>query len=151
MTNFQRTAAWLHACGKGKTVKNTSVQIGCDLEEQAEFLQCLELDDGDMNLINDRLRFVALELEALGKLVKKGLVTARIPKDRRAEALDALCDREVTGNGIAYLSDMGKEGADQAVLDANDAKLIDGKPVILEGGKIGKPEGWTPANITPFV
>jgi hypothetical protein len=151
MTNFQRTAAWLHACGKGKTVKNTSVQIGCDLEEQAEFLQCLELDDGDMKLINDRVRFVASELTYLGNLLKRGQITARIPKDRRAEALDALCDREVTGNGIAYLADMDKEGADQAVLDANDAKLIDGVPVILEGGKIGKPEGWTPANITPFV
>jgi hypothetical protein len=151
MTNFQRTAAWLHACGKGKTVKNTSVQIGCDLEEQAEFLACLELDDGDMKLINDRLRFVVSELNALGYLLKKQLITAHIPKGLRAEALDALCDRNVTGDGIAYLADMDKEGADQAVLDSNDAKLVDGKPVILAGGKIGKPEGWTPANITPFV
>jgi len=150
-TNFQRTAAWLHACGKGKTVPNTSVQVGCDLEEQAEFLHCLELDDGHDGAINDRLRFVASELLAIGHLTKMGLVIARIPKGRRAEALDALCDREVTGNGIAYLADMDKEGADQAVLDANDAKLVGGKPVILPGGKIGKPEGWKPADISGFV
>ena len=57
----------------------------------------------------------------------------------------------MTGNGIAYLADMDKEGADQAVLDANDAKLVGGKPVILPGGKIGKPEGWKPADISGFV
>ena len=150
-SNFQLTAEWLQACGKGQTVKNTSVQIGCDFEEQAELLACIDLDDGDMNTVNDRLRFVVRELNSLGHLIKTGMVTARIPSGRRAEALDALCDREVTGNGIAYLSDMDKDGADQAVLAANAAKLVDGKPVILEGGKIGKPEGWTPANITPFV
>jgi hypothetical protein len=151
MTNFQRTAAWLKACGKSQTIKNTSVQIGCDFEEQAEFLACLELDDGDMNLINDRLRFVVSELNSLGYLLKKQLIAAHIPYGRRAEALDALCDRNVTGDGIAYLADMNKDGADQAVLDANDAKLVDGKPVILAGGKIGKPDGWKAPDLSGFV
>lgn len=59
----------------------------------------------------------------------------------KAEALDALCDMELTGNGIAYLAGFNKVDADQAVLDSNDAKLVDGKPVILPSGKIGKPEG----------
>lgn len=67
------------------------------------------------------------------------------------EALDALCDREVTGNGVAFLAGMDKDGADKAVLDSNDAKLVDGKPVILPDGKIGKPPGWTPPNLAPFV
>ena len=62
-----------------------------------------------------------------------------------------MCDREVTGNGVAFLAGMDKDGADQAVLAANDAKLVDGKPVILPGGKIGKPAGWTPPNLAPFV
>lgn len=149
-SNFQRTAAWLHACGKKPSKTNVSLQIGCDLEEQAEFLTCIELDDDDSR-IQDRLRFVAQELNAIGHLLKKGLITASIPTGRRAEALDALCDREVTGNGVAYLALMDKEEADIAVLDSNDAKLVDGKPVILEGGKIGKPEGWTAPDLTPFV
>jgi len=37
------------------------------------------------------------------------------------------------------------------VLDSNDAKLVDGKPVILPGGKIGKPEGWKAPNLSMFV
>ena len=67
------------------------------------------------------------------------------------EIKDALCDIEVTANGVAYLAEMDKPGADRAVLDSNDAKLVDGKPVILEGGKIGKPAGWTAPDLRGFV
>jgi len=147
-TNFQRTAAWLHACGKGKTVANLSVQIGCDMEEYAEFLTNVELDS---EFDREQLEALSEDLERIGTLLKKGVIMARISADRRVEALDALCDREVTGNGIAYLADFDKEGADEAVLASNDAKLVDGKPVILPGGKIGKPEGWSAPNLTGFV
>lgn len=51
----------------------------------------------------------------------------------------------------AYLAGFNKPLADWAVLAANDAKLVDGKPVILEGGKIGKPEGWKPPDLSAYV
>lgn len=147
-SNFQRTANWLHACGKGQTVPNLSVQIGCDLEEYAEFLDCLALDSmEDQDVLNQ----VMADLSQLGSLLKKGVILARIPPENRVDALDARCDVEVTGNGICYLADFDKDAADQAVLDSNDAKLVDGKPVILPGGKIGKPEGWTAPNLEGFV
>jgi hypothetical protein len=60
-------------------------------------------------------------------------------------------DIEVTGNGVAYLAGFDKCEADQAVLASNEAKLIDGKPVILPGGKIGKPEGWKAPDLARFV
>ena len=69
----------------------------------------------------------------------------------RTDALDALCDAEVTGNGVAYMAGFDKPGADEAVMASNDAKLVDGKPVILEGGKIGKPEGWKPPDLSAYV
>jgi predicted HAD superfamily Cof-like phosphohydrolase len=65
--------------------------------------------------------------------------------------LDGLCDVEVTANGVAYLAGFDKPSADQAVLASNEAKLVDGKPVILEGGKIGKPEGWKAPDLRGFV
>jgi hypothetical protein len=37
------------------------------------------------------------------------------------------------------------------VLASNEAKLVDGKPVILEGGKIGKPENWKAPDLRGFV
>jgi hypothetical protein len=150
-SNFQRTSEWLEACGKTPSKANVSIQIGCDFEEQAELLAAIDLDDGHDRSINDRLRFVVHELNSLGHLIKKGLVTASIPFGRREEALDALCDREVTGNGIAYLCGYDKEGADDAVLTSNEAKLVNGRPVILVGGKIGKPEGWTPPDLSRFT
>lgn len=52
---------------------------------------------------------------------------------------------------MAYLAGFDKDGADGAVLDANDAKLVDGKPVLLPGGKIGKPEGWKPPGLSVFL
>lgn len=149
MNNHQRTAAWLAACGKtpGDT-HHVSVQIGCDLEETSEFLNCLRLNHERAQQVLERL---VADLEWLGTKLKRGDYTAHVPVHLREFALDALCDREVTGNGVAYLTQMNKDAADQAVLAANDAKLVDGKPVLLEGGKIGKPEGWRAADLSAFV
>lgn len=148
MTNFQRTASWLAACGKEPTPANLSLQIGCDFEEQVEFLECVMLADaGNEHL----LRTAIYNLRQIGNALKKGHDVARIGEGDRVNALDALCDREVTGNGVAYFAGFNKDGADQAVLASNDAKLVDGKPVLLLGGKIGKPEGWTAPDLSNFI
>lgn len=148
-TNFQRTAAWLHACGKTREPQNLSVQIGCHIEEFVEFLDQLELDA--IGLDRERLAIAGELLDQVAFSLKKNGSTASIPAANRERALDALCDMEVTGNGVAYLAGFDKNGADLEVLGANDAKLVDGRPVLLEGGKIGKPPGWRPANLGPFV
>ena len=148
MTNYQRTAAWLTACGKTPNVGNISTQIGCDLEELSEYLACLRVDSDGWQRVLER---AIVDLKDLATEIKKGKRIAHIPNHLRIDALDALCDREVTGNGVAFLAGMDKDGADKAVLAANDAKLVDGKPVILPGGKIGKPPGWTPPSLAPFV
>jgi predicted HAD superfamily Cof-like phosphohydrolase len=147
-TNYARTAEWLAACGKTPSVKDASTQIGCDLEETAELLKCLRTDSEGGQLILDR---TVADLEWLAVKIKRGDYMAHIPVHLRDLALDALCDREVTGNGVAYLSSMDKGQADAAVLASNDAKLVDGRPILLEGGKIGKPEGWKSPDLTPFV
>lgn len=149
MTNFQRTAAWLHACGKERNQHSLSVQIGCHIEEFVEFLDQIQLEDRGNHPA--RLTVATDLLIRIADALKIGHVRAGIPAVNRERALDALCDAEVTGNGVAYLAGFDKESADIAVMDANDAKLVDGKPVILDGGKIGKPPGWKPANLRPFV
>lgn len=148
MTNFKRTAEWLAACGKEPTQENLSVQIGCHIEEFCEFIKMLRTDSEGYAKLMDRTR---LDLEWFGSKLKRGDEMVYIPPHFRAEALDALCDTEVTGNGIAYMAGFDKESADQAVLASNDAKLVDGKPVLLPGGKIGKPEGWTAPDLRAFV
>jgi hypothetical protein len=147
-SNFKRTAAWLKACGKEPSAENMSVQVGCMIEEFCELLSCLRTDSEGYGKLLDRTR---LDLEWFASKLKRRDQAIYIPHHLRTDALDALCDIEVTANGVAYLAEMDKPGADRAVLDSNDAKLVDGKPVILEGGKIGKPAGWTAPDLRGFV
>jgi predicted HAD superfamily Cof-like phosphohydrolase len=148
LTNFDRTARWLAACGKKQSAATASLQIGCDIEEQVEFLELLDLDDrGDSHL----LLAAIYNLKVVAHKLKKLEAAACISDANRVHALDALCDREVTGNGVAFLLGFNKPAADEAVLASNEAKLVNGEPVILEGGKIGKPEGWQPPDLKGFV
>ena len=138
MNNYHRTAAWLHACGKEPgNAQHLSVQIGCHIEEVCELLGALTTDnDGYGSKLLDRCRD---ELEWLAGRLKSGESLVYIEPRHRIAALDALCDCEVTGNGIAYLAGMDKAKAEGRVLDSNDSKLqADGTPVLLHGGKIGK-------------
>ena len=136
-TNFMRTAEWLAACGKEPTPANASVQLGCLLEEVAELIASV----GTGNSLTDGiLTGLESQLSMVGGYLKSGDLQIRAAN--REAVLDALCDICVTADGTAYLMGMNKDKADQLVLDSNDAKLVDGKPVILYGGKIGKPNGW---------
>lgn len=148
MSNFQRTADWLKACGKEPSAENLSLQTGCHIEEFCEFLKVLRTDSEGYAKLLERTR---TDLEWFASKLKRREQGVYIPIHLRADALDALCDTEVTGNGVAYMAGFDKPGADAAVMDSNDAKLIDGKPVILPGGKIGKPEGWQAPNLQSFV
>lgn len=148
MTNFERTAAWLAACGKTPSREAVSVQAGCMIEEICELLACLRTDSEGYAKLLERTR---VDLEWFASKLKRGEQQVYIPIHLRTDALDALCDIEVTGNGVAYLSGFDKPGADLAVLASNDDKLVDGKPVILEGGKIGKRPGWKAPDLRGFV
>lgn len=148
MSNYQRTASWLKACGKEPSAANLSVQIGCHLEEFVEFLSTLDFSN---STDDNTMRVVISQLVPLSRMLKTQTAHARIRSLEREAALDALCDCEVTGNGVAYLAGFSKEEADRRVLAANDAKLVDGRPVILGGGKIGKPQGWKPPNLQDLV
>lgn len=148
MTNYQRTANWLKACGKEPTIDNLSVQIGVHLEEFCELLACLRSDSEGYGKLLERTR---TDLEWFAGKLKRREQFVYIPIHLRVDALDALCDTEVTGNGVAYLAQFDKDAADQAVLASNESKLEDGKPVILEGGKIGKGNSYTPPNLRSFV
>lgn len=67
-------------------------------------------------------------------------------------ALDALVDMVyvIVGAALEYGFDFA--GAFAAVHAANMAKLgPDGKPIMRADGKVLKPEGWKPADLTPFI
>lgn len=148
-TNFDRTAAWLKACGKEQlNPAHLSVQIGVHFEEIVELLECIETDCVEDN---ESLECLADDLRLIATSLKKATTQAFIKTGREVAALDALCDTEVTGNGIAYLADFDKNGADKEVLASNESKLVDGKPVLLPGGKISKGPNYKPPELEKFV
>lgn len=142
-TNYQRTEDWLTACGKTPSDENLSVQVGCHLEELMEQIDQILIVGSVSD--NDALELAATRIKGIAHRLKTGATGIRIKN--REKFLDGLCDGEVTGNGVAYMAGMDKQEADRRVLFSNDAKLVDGKPVLLPGGKIGKPAGW----VAPYL
>lgn len=55
----------------------------------------------------------------------------------------------VCGTAVSYGIPLDKVFA--AVHESNMAKLVDGKPIRREDGKILKPEGWTPPDIKKIL
>lgn len=147
-TNFDRVATWLTVAGKEPNAKNLATQVGCHFEEFAELLTCLSITSPTGTMANVLVE-AKMILDMIGHGLKSGEFGVQI-YDREG-ALDALCDADVTGNGIAYFAGFDKNRADKKVLDANDDKFVDGKPVILEGGKIGKRPGWTAPDLSDCV
>lgn len=141
--NHNRTAHWLLSCGKeAQNLGHLSVQVGVHIEEGLEFLEQLNDLPGEVLAAIERLKVLA-------GAFKDGSKLAAFKNEEKA--LDALCDADVTGNGVAYLAGWNKPRADSKVLSANEAKLVNGKPVLLPGGKIGKPEGWSAADLSDCV
>ncbi len=147
-TNFQKTSEWLRRAGKVPgDAKALSTQIACHIEEFLEFLDALNIDDPDMTL---ELAEAMRGLDFVSSDLKRGGCVATI--HNREACLDALCDTDVTGNGVAYLAGFDKDGADAEVHRSNFSKFNeDGSPVILPGGKIGKSALYTPPNLEPYL
>jgi predicted HAD superfamily Cof-like phosphohydrolase len=148
MSNFQRTKAWLEACEKEPTPENLSVQIGCAIEEFCELLGAIRSDSEGYGKLLERTK---ADLDWFAGKLKRREQFVYVPTHLRTDALDALCDIEVTVNGIAFLANFDKDAADQAVLASNDSKLEDGKAVILPGGKIGKGKDYKAPELRGFV
>ena len=148
MRNYDRVSNWLKVAGKEPSVQTMSVQSGVMIEEMAEFFETVHFTDngGDGNLA---LKMVAAMMHKIGNELKKN--GGQLGIKNRIACLDALCDIDVTLNGVAFLAGFDKNGADDAVLDSNDSKFVDGKAVILPGGKIGKGPNYVEPDLTKFV
>lgn len=147
---FRATAEWLSRCGKAPGDEAAlSVQVGVHLEEFSEFLKTIYIES-NTGITSTATQELAAHLEAAALALKRGYAKARI-FDREA-ALDALCDSEVTGNGVAFLAGFNKVEGDARVIASNYSKFnADGTPVILEGGKIGKSELYKEPDLSDLV
>lgn len=147
MTNFDRVSNWLKSYGKQPATDTFSLQVGVMIEEFYEFLDTVEFKNNSVQQNN--LNKAKELLEAVGNSLKKqgALLTVTDP----VGCLDALCDIDVTVNGVAYFAGFNKNGADNEVMTSNESKFENGKPVYLPGGKIGKGRDYKPPKLEQFI
>lgn len=138
---------WFKAAKPEPTIDDLCVQIGCHLEEVAELLEALGLKDYDTHeqLTIDADHFKNKSKWALMKLTK-------LNYEQRIAIVDACCDTNVTGTGIMQLlGGVDVLGAQREVIRSNNSKMVDGKFIFDDNGKITKPDSYSEPDLTPFI
>lgn len=121
-------------------VRQTALYIGLQLEELGEKLDACGLG------------FHAAHLHALGDMFKEGVFDEGVGRVERAALLDADIDLAWVTIGSALSQGADVLGAMREVARANLDKIgPDGTVLKDENGKVRKPEGWRPPDLTPFV
>jgi len=101
-------------------------------------------DIGPEDMIELRIKLLREEVEEYAEAARAGDMV---------EILDALADigyilaGTIINHGMQYIYD----DAFNEVHRSNMAKLVDGKVLRREDGKVMKPEGWTPPQLDQFL
>lgn len=114
--------------------------------DQEKFMRACDQTTGDYDP-QQYLMYVGLIDEE-----KKEFELALLENDR-VEQLDALIDILVVTIGAIHSGGFDAEGAWKEVMMTNFAKIDKetGKVRKREDGKVLKPVGWVPPNLTPFI
>jgi predicted HAD superfamily Cof-like phosphohydrolase len=156
MSEISRTIDWFIKAGQMAAnqkpdPRQTAFYLGMQVEELAEKLTAsgvfTRLAKG--NQLEGLLTALAAELKTGGM---DDVVKAAFIHGRAVDMLDADMDLIWVSIGAAAAQGADPVGAYAAVTDANWAKFPGGvvtkHPVT---GKVIKPEGWTPPNLTPHL
>jgi predicted HAD superfamily Cof-like phosphohydrolase len=114
--------------------------------DQEKFMQACDQTVGQSNAEQFKL-YVKLMAEESQELAQAMQNTDEL------ETLDALIDILVVTIGAIHSAGFDAEGAWKEVMRTNFAKIDSetGKVRKREDGKVLKPLGWTPPNLTPFL
>jgi hypothetical protein len=123
--------------------KDFQVQLGCHLEEIGEMLEQLAgVDEFSHALV---VRATAV-IHKLAEALKHGNAAVHILD--RCQFLDSLADQIVTSTGVGHCARMNITEAVRRVNDSNWTKTVNGEFVRDMHGKIQKPEGYKPPDLT---
>jgi predicted HAD superfamily Cof-like phosphohydrolase len=114
--------------------------------DQEKFMRACDQIVGELNEAQYKLYLDLMEEEW------KELKAALLMGDR-VEQLDALLDFIVVTTGAIHSAGFDGEGGWKEVMRTNFAKIDKetGKVRKREDGKVLKPQGWTPPDLTPYV
>ena len=114
--------------------------------DQSKFMQACDQTVEDFNLEQFQLygNLIAEEVTEFGLAVSQ---------NDKVETLDALVDILVVTIGAIHSMGADAEGAWKEVMNTNFAKIYKetGKVRKREDGKVLKPVGWIPPNLSPFL
>lgn len=149
----ERVAYFMHSCGQDldeHKPDQVSLYIGLIAEELRGVVSALAERGGaldDISLRNLRSDTIPA-LDYLAGLGKRGALSDMVASADQAELLYGFIDCAIVSLGAAISSSPDAESAVEEVLAANDAKVSGG---LDENGKIQKPAGWVPPDLSGFV
>lgn len=137
---------WFTVCKPEPTNRDLSVQLAVLIEEFRELMESWEADSAYADTARTETIDLLYHME---QELKHG--SMNIGHLDRKEAIDALCDLPVTCFGFANFAKMDVVGALKEVADSNDSKLVDGKPIFDENGKMAKGPDYQAPQLEPFL
>lgn len=135
---------WFKAAKPNPSPTDTTIQLGCHLEEIAEMYQALGL-----HFLQDHTSASANRMKANPEAFQDEI--QQMQPENRLELLDALCDQIVTAVGVAHMMGFDIDGALNEVNRSNWSKFENDKPVFNEQGKIAKGVHYSPPDLSSFV
>ena len=140
-------ANWFKAAKPEPTIEDLCVQIGCCLEEVAELIESL----GGVGLFaHDGITFLADKFKEKDESAISRITN--LTYEQRIAITDACCDINVTSVGVMQLlGGVDVLGAQREVVRSNNSKMVDGKFIFNDNGKIKKPESYSEPDLKPFI
>lgn len=128
-----------------KTTSEKLVPTGKPFVDQKVFMEACDQTTTTVNDSQSDLYFKLIEEELLE-------LKEAIKENNEVEKLDAVIDILVVVSGYGLSRGFDMDGAWKEVMKTNFAKIgNDGKVAKREDGKVMKPEGWVPPDLTKFV
>lgn len=135
---------WFKAAKPEPTKRDALIQQGCHLEEVAEHLT-------SMGVEIEGLEELSYDLKANTKNQSDDSIEDVVKTINEIELLDAICDQIVTAVGVGYMMGFDVESALKEVIRSNNSKMVDGKFIFDENGKIAKPNSFSEPNLKPYL
>lgn len=142
--SIKNIVEWFKAAKPEPTKKDALIQQGCHLEEVVEHLAAMEVEI-------EGLEELSYDLKANTKNQSDDSIEDVMKTINELGLLDALCDQIVTAVGVGYMMGFDVEGALKEVIRSNNSKMVDGKFIFDENGKIAKPDTFSEPNLKPYL
>ena len=133
---------WFKAAKPEPTGKDKVTQLACVFEEVAELAEACGLED-----LAEKLNDESYYLKKITPLHAERFLTGR----NKVDILDATSDITVTVQGLNQLMGFDGIGALKEVIRSNNSKMVDGKFIFDENGKIDKPNSFSEPNLKPYL